>query len=248
MTDTALHPVRRERLDVTNPAGEQLAALYETPALPAANALFAHCFTCSKDIAAATRIARALAARGIGVVRFDFTGLGNSEGDFANTHFSSNVEDLVAVADRMRELGRAPSLLVGHSLGGAAVPPSRPTGAASPASTAELARIAPSPVVELNRAVAVAMAEGPAAGLALVETLANEPVLATSHLLPGVRADLLMKLGRLAEARADFERAAALTRNMRERQLLLERAATCAQWHRRLSWPLPALAPEADTP
>jgi len=93
---------------------------------------------------------------------------------------------------------------------------------------AELARIAPSPVVELNRAVAVAMAEGPAAGLALVETLANEPVLATSHLLPGVRADLLMKLGRLAEAQADFERAAALTRNMRERQLLLERAATCA--------------------
>lgn len=94
---------------------------------------------------------------------------------------------------------------------------------------AELARIAPSPVVELNRAVAVAMAEGPAAGLALVETLANEPVLATSHLLPGVRADLLMKLGRLAEAQADFERAAALTRNMRERQLLLERAATCAK-------------------
>ncbi|MET4634050.1 RNA polymerase sigma factor [Kaistia defluvii] len=93
---------------------------------------------------------------------------------------------------------------------------------------AELARIAPSPVVELNRAVAIAMAEGPAAGLALVETLANEPVLATSHLLPGVRADLLMKLGRLAEAQADFERAAALTRNMRERQLLLERAATCA--------------------
>ncbi|MFI5411674.1 RNA polymerase sigma factor [Kaistia sp. UC242_56] len=93
---------------------------------------------------------------------------------------------------------------------------------------AELARIAPSPVVELNRAVAVAMAEGPAAGLALVETLANEPVLATSHLLPGVRADLLMKLGRLAEAQADFERAAALTRNMRERQLLLDRAATCA--------------------
>ena len=94
---------------------------------------------------------------------------------------------------------------------------------------AELARIAPSPVVELNRAVAIAMAEGPAAGLALVESLANEPVLATSHLLPGVRADLLMKLGRLAEAQADFKRAAALTRNMRERQLLLERAATCAK-------------------
>lgn len=93
---------------------------------------------------------------------------------------------------------------------------------------AELGRIAPSPVVELNRAVAVGMAEGPAAGLAVVEPLAAEPALANSHLLPGVRADLLMKLGRLAEAQVDFERAAALTRNLRERQLLLERAATCA--------------------
>jgi len=93
---------------------------------------------------------------------------------------------------------------------------------------AELGRIAPSPVVELNRAVAVGMAEGPAAGLVVVEPLAAEPALANSHLLPGVRADLLMKLGRLAEARVDFERAAALTRNLRERQLLLERAATCA--------------------
>ncbi|MBN9024319.1 MAG: RNA polymerase subunit sigma-24, partial [Rhizobiales bacterium] len=93
---------------------------------------------------------------------------------------------------------------------------------------AELGAIAPSPVVELNRAVAVGMAEGPAAGLAVVEPLATEPALASSHLLPGVRADLLMKLGRLAEAKLDFERAAALTRNLRERQLLLERAATCA--------------------
>ena len=93
---------------------------------------------------------------------------------------------------------------------------------------AELSRIAPSPVVELNRAVAVAMAEGPAAGLAIVDALANDPILAGSHMLPGVRADLLMKLGRLPEAQADFERAAALTRNMRERGLLLERAAACA--------------------
>ncbi len=121
MSDSKLQPVRRERVEVTNADGEQLAALREAPALPGANALFAHCFTCSKDIAAATRISRALAARGIAVVRFDFTGLGNSEGDFANTNFSSNVDDLVAVADRMRELGHPPSLLVGHSLGGAAV-------------------------------------------------------------------------------------------------------------------------------
>jgi RNA polymerase sigma factor (sigma-70 family) len=90
-----------------------------------------------------------------------------------------------------------------------------------------LARVAPSPVVELNRAVAVAMAHGPAAGLALVEALAGDKTLADYHYLPSVRGDLLAKLGRLAEARADFERAAALTRNARERELLLARAAAC---------------------
>jgi RNA polymerase sigma factor (sigma-70 family) len=88
-----------------------------------------------------------------------------------------------------------------------------------------LARLAPSPVVELNRAVAVGMALGPAAGLALVDTLVSEPSLEAYHLLPSVRGDLLAKLGRLAEARVEFERAASLTRNARERALLLERAA-----------------------
>lgn len=86
-----------------------------------AYALFAHCFTCSKDIAAASRISRALVALGFAVLRFDFTGLGNSDGDFSNTNFSSNVEDLVAAADFLRSEFRAPQLLVGHSLGGAAV-------------------------------------------------------------------------------------------------------------------------------
>jgi RNA polymerase sigma factor (sigma-70 family) len=85
----------------------------------------------------------------------------------------------------------------------------------------------PSPIVELNRAVAVAMAQGPAAGLELVDALAAEPSLKGYHLLPSVRGDLLAKLGRAVEARAEFERAAALTRNARERSLLLERAATC---------------------
>jgi putative redox protein len=83
--------------------------------------LFAHCFTCGKDIRAARRIAETLNACGIGVLRFDFTGLGSSEGEFANTTFSSNVEDLVAAAAHMRERGYAPDLLIGHSLGGAAV-------------------------------------------------------------------------------------------------------------------------------
>jgi RNA polymerase sigma factor (sigma-70 family) len=91
----------------------------------------------------------------------------------------------------------------------------------------ELAQVAPSPVVELNRAVAVAMAFGPAAGLELVDVLATEPSLGKYHLLPSVRADLLKKLSRFDEARAEFERAASLTRNARERELLLQRARAC---------------------
>jgi predicted RNA polymerase sigma factor len=92
-----------------------------------------------------------------------------------------------------------------------------------------LAEVAPSPVVELNRAVAVSMAAGPAAGLALVEPLVSEPALATYSWLPSVRGDLLAKLGRHDEARAEFERAAALNQNARERELLLRRAAECAR-------------------
>lgn len=84
-------------------------------------ALFAHCFTCGKDIAAASRISRALVQKGIAVLRFDFTGLGNSDGDFANSNFSSNIQDLIAAADFLRAEYQAPRLLIGHSLGGAAV-------------------------------------------------------------------------------------------------------------------------------
>jgi RNA polymerase sigma factor (sigma-70 family) len=93
----------------------------------------------------------------------------------------------------------------------------------------ELGRLTPSPVVELNRAVAVAMAEGPAAGLAIVDALRSEPSLKSYHLLPAVRGDLLFRLGRKEEARAEFERAASLTRNERERGVLLARAAACAR-------------------
>ena len=114
--------MRAERFDFPNAHGQQLTGLLESPrSEPVAYALFAHCFTCSKESRAAKRIAEALAARGIAVLRFDFTGLGSSEGDFANTDFSSNVGDLVAAADHLRLVRRAPSLLVGHSLGGAAV-------------------------------------------------------------------------------------------------------------------------------
>jgi len=111
-----------ERFDFPNVSGENLAALLDRPAAePRAYALFAHCFTCGKDVHAAKRIAEALTALGIAVLRFDFTGLGSSEGEFANTTFSSNVADLVAAADHLRRTHAAPALLIGHSLGGAAV-------------------------------------------------------------------------------------------------------------------------------
>lgn len=114
-----------QRTEFTGSQGARLAARLDTPEpaadTPRAWALFAHCFTCSKDTKAAAHIARALADRGFGVLRFDFTGLGGSGGDFANTHFTSNVDDLVAAADWLRAQHGAPALLVGHSLGGAAV-------------------------------------------------------------------------------------------------------------------------------
>lgn len=112
----------REKLTFTGFDGNSLAALLEVPdQTPHAFVLFAHCFSCGKDIAAASRIARALVSHGFGVLRFDFTGLGNSDGDFANTNFSSNVQDLLRAADFLKEHYAAPAVLVGHSLGGTAV-------------------------------------------------------------------------------------------------------------------------------
>ncbi len=122
MNQVAVSEIRRERFEFQNDAGERLAGLLERPeGNIAAYALFAHCFTCSKDIAAASRISRALTAHGIAVLRFDFTGLGHSEGEFANTNFSTNVADLRSAAEAVREQLGAPGLLIGHSLGGAAV-------------------------------------------------------------------------------------------------------------------------------
>jgi uncharacterized OsmC-like protein/fermentation-respiration switch protein FrsA (DUF1100 family) len=115
-------PVPTERFQFTGEGGHQLAAALDLPDGPVhAHALFAHCFTCGKDVLAAKRIATALAAKGIAVLRFDFTGLGSSEGDFANSTFSSNVADLVHAADHLRETRGIPSILIGHSLGGAAI-------------------------------------------------------------------------------------------------------------------------------
>ena len=111
-----------DKITFTGGTGQKLAARIDAPDENIrAYALFAHCFTCTKDIFTAARIAKSLKEQGIAVVRFDFTGLGASEGDFANTNFTSNVEDLVAAADFMREELEAPSILIGHSLGGSAI-------------------------------------------------------------------------------------------------------------------------------
>lgn len=114
--------MRVERTDFPGQDGQKLAARMDLPdGKIHAFALFAHCFTCGKDVFAASRIAQALTAHGIAVMRFDFTGLGASEGEFANTNFSSNLADLVAAAGHLRQVYSAPALLMGHSLGGAAV-------------------------------------------------------------------------------------------------------------------------------
>ena len=114
--------MRTERLEFANEMGEKLAALVDLPlGKPVAFALFAHCFTCGKDNISAKRISERLAMCGVAVLRFDFTGLGMSEGEFADTHFSSNVDDLVAAGDHLRKTYGAPAILIGHSLGGAAV-------------------------------------------------------------------------------------------------------------------------------
>lgn len=115
--------MKRTRFEFPNGQGDALAGLLEMPedGEYSAMALFAHCFTCGKDSAAASRIARRLVDQGIAVLRFDFTGLGSSDGEFANTNFSSNIQDLQAAANWLSEHHRAPRLLIGHSLGGAAV-------------------------------------------------------------------------------------------------------------------------------
>ena len=110
------------RVEFPNAAGETLSGILSLPVTtPRAYALFAHCFTCSKNLKAATNISRSLTKAGLAVLRFDFTGLGDSEGDFADTNFSSNVGDLIAAARYLEQERAAPAVLVGHSLGGTAV-------------------------------------------------------------------------------------------------------------------------------
>ena len=114
--------MQNRKVEFSNAAGDTLAGILSLPvSAPRAYALFAHCFTCSKNLKAATNIGRSLTEAGIAVLRFDFTGLGESEGDFADTNFSSNVEDLVAAARFLEAEYEAPRILIGHSLGGTAV-------------------------------------------------------------------------------------------------------------------------------
>lgn len=111
-----------EKVTFVGSTGEKLAARLDLPDTPPrAFALFAHCFTCTKDLKAVSRLAGGLTQHGIAVLRFDFTGLGSSEGEFSNTNFTSNIGDLIAAADWLREHHKAPQILIGHSLGGAAV-------------------------------------------------------------------------------------------------------------------------------
>ena len=115
--------MRSEKLTFTGSGGDELAAAVEYPGdgEPLGYALFAHCFTCTKDIQSARYVTAGLAQRGFAVMRFDFTGLGASTGDFSNTNFTSNVQDLVIAAQFMESRSMAPRMLIGHSLGGAAV-------------------------------------------------------------------------------------------------------------------------------
>lgn len=116
-----VNAMKKLKFTFKNAEGEELAGLLELPENPKAFALLAHCFTCGKDLKGAARIAKKLTENSIAVLRFDFTGLGNSEGDFSNTNFSSNISDLLCAVDYLRREYEAPSLLIGHSLGGSAI-------------------------------------------------------------------------------------------------------------------------------
>ena len=170
------------KIQFAGAAGGNLAARLDLPAKPRAFALFAHCFTCGKDVLAASRIAEALTARGIAVLRFDFTGIGSSEGEFANTNFSSNVQDLVAAADYLRKNHAAPCLLIGHSLGGAAVLAAAPH---VPEATGVVTIGAPASAVHVTQNFAADLAEIKEKGTAKV-TLAGRPFTITKQFLDDV--------------------------------------------------------------
>jgi uncharacterized OsmC-like protein/alpha/beta superfamily hydrolase len=178
-------------------AGVDLAARLDLPPNPRAFALFAHCFTCGKDIFAAARIAGGLTARGIAVLRFDFTGIGSSEGEFANTNFSSNVRDLVAAADWLRRNHAAPALLIGHSLGGTAVLAAAPQ---VPEASGVVTICAPSSAAHVTRNFAADLSKIAETGTAEV-TLAGRTFTITKQFLDDLEGqNILAGLASLKKA------------------------------------------------
>ena len=190
--------IAHERVEFAGSQGDQLAARLELPtSRPRGYSVFAHCFTCSKDLAAASRIAKALAAKGIAVLRFDFTGLGHSDGEFANTNFSSNVEDVRRAAAWLRTHHEAPSLLVGHSLGGAAV---LAVAGSLPEVSAVATIGAPSDTAHLEHLFSSSIAEIEAAGSAEV-SIAGRPFRVQKQFLDDIRGQQLAeRIGKLDAA------------------------------------------------
>jgi len=185
------------KIEFPGATGAKLAARLDLPAEPRAFALFAHCFTCGKDIFAASRIAETLTARGIAVLRFDFTGIGASEGEFANTNFSSNVQDLLAAVDYLRKNHAAPSLLIGHSLGGAAVLAAAPH---VPEATAVVTIAAPASAAHVTHHFAADLAEIKEKGTATV-TLSGRPFTIKKQFLDDIaEQNILDGLGKLKKA------------------------------------------------
>jgi len=180
--------IESRKIEFPGATGANLAARLDLPAKPRAFALFAHCFTCGKDSVAASRIAEALTARGIAVLRFDFTGIGGSEGEFANTNFSSNVQDLVAAADYLRTSHAPASLLIGHSLGGAAVLAAAPR---VPEATGVVTIGAPSSAAHVTHNFAADLAEIVEKGTATV-TLAGRPFTITKQFLDDVAGQTIL--------------------------------------------------------
>jgi uncharacterized OsmC-like protein/alpha/beta superfamily hydrolase len=189
--------VDSRKIEFPGAAGATLAARLDLPARPRAFALFAHCFTCGKDIFAAQRIAQRLTSSDIAVLRFDFTGIGSSEGEFANTNFSSNVGDLVAAATYLRQHHAAPALLIGHSLGGAAVLAAAPQ---IPEATAVATIGAPASAAHVAHNFAADLADIAATGRATV-TLAGRSFTITQQFLDDVAGqNLLGGLAKLKKA------------------------------------------------
>jgi putative redox protein len=185
------------KVEFPGATGAILAARLDLPPEPRAFALFAHCFTCGKDIYAASRIAEGLASRGIAVLRFDFTGIGSSEGEFANTNFSSNIADLVAAADYLRQHHGPPSLLIGHSLGGAAVLAAAPR---VPDATAVVTIGAPASATHVTHNFAANVADIAEHGTAEV-TLAGRTFTITKQFLDDFgRQSFLDELGDMKKA------------------------------------------------